>query len=157
MGGFVNCKLQLFYDKYKPIDASPSGLLEILIMFLSPFKKNISFSVQETDTISPDPSKPAIVACPKKERKEKTRKSHNQATVIAENTQTCAGVLRSQMTTVLCYGHFLKLLKSNSKQGPWLALSGELRTLGLRVVSPNPTLGVEIKLKKNNSAKVGSI
>lgn len=67
MGGFVNCKLQLrthstFYDKYKPIDASPSGLLEILIMFLSPFKKNISFSVQETDTISPDPSKPAIVA-----------------------------------------------------------------------------------------------
>jgi hypothetical protein len=51
------------YDEYKPIGACPSGLLEILIMFLSPFKKNISFSVQETDTISPDPSKPAIVAC----------------------------------------------------------------------------------------------
>lgn len=66
------------YNKYKPIDASPSGLLEILIMFLSPFKRNISFSVQETDTISPDPSKPAIVACPKTNKiKQKITKPGN--------------------------------------------------------------------------------
>lgn len=81
---FINYKLQLhihstFYNKYKPIDASPSGLLEILIMFLSPFKKNISFSVQETDTISPDPSKPAIVACPPPQKKKKKEEKITQA------------------------------------------------------------------------------
>lgn len=54
-------------SEYKPMDASPSGLLEILIMFLSPFRKKISFSVQETDTISPSPSKPATVACQNKQ------------------------------------------------------------------------------------------
>lgn len=51
-----------FANLYKPIDDSPSGLLEILIMSLSPFKRKISLLVQDTDTISPYPSKPPIKA-----------------------------------------------------------------------------------------------
>lgn len=51
-----------FANLYKPIDDSPSGLLEILIMSLSPFKRKISLLVQDTDTMSPYPSKPPIKA-----------------------------------------------------------------------------------------------
>lgn len=47
---------------YKPSDDSPSGLLEILMMSLSPFKRKISLLVQDTDTISPYPSNPPIKA-----------------------------------------------------------------------------------------------
>lgn len=51
-----------FANLYKPIDDSPSGLLEILIMSLSPFKRKISLLVQDTETMSPYPSKPPIKA-----------------------------------------------------------------------------------------------
>lgn len=95
---------QYIYNQYKPIDASPSGLLEILIMFLSPFKRNISFSVQETDTISPDPSKPAIVACPKTNKTKK--QSQNLATV--QSTQAHVGAQVSHMIPAICYDNFRK-------------------------------------------------
>lgn len=59
-----------FANLYKPIDDSPSGLLEILIMSLSPFKRKISLLVQDTDTISPYPSKPPIKAYKESTQKE---------------------------------------------------------------------------------------
>lgn len=55
---------------YKPIDDTPSGLFEILIMSLSPFKRKISLLVQDTETISPYPSKPPIKACKEATEKE---------------------------------------------------------------------------------------
>lgn len=60
-----------FADLYKPIDDTPSGLLEIRIMSLSPFKKKISLLVQDTDTISPYPSKPPIKAYKKNQHRKK--------------------------------------------------------------------------------------